>query len=194
LRPPKPAPQSSTPAAAKTANEPTTLASVRLPQSAPLPKDGDAPAEQPTTIAGLLGNLFGGNQAVASPTAPEADNEPVALRGTDEGVTKTQPAVVRTASAPQTPATPRLKPQPAAIPVAIAAAPRPQSAPKAVAATAAPKPRVAQAEKRETRGSPAAGEIRTAYSATTPSNNNLLAGAQPVVPAGTFDQRWSAFR
>jgi len=36
--------------------------------------------------------------------------------------------------------------------------------------------------------------MRTAYSATPPSNNNLLAGAQPVLPAGTFDQRWSSFR
>jgi murein L,D-transpeptidase YafK len=200
LRPPKPAPKSATPiVAANTTSEPaTTLASVRLPQAAPLPKDGDAPAEQPTTIAGLLGNLFGGNQAVARP-ASESDSDPVALRGTDEGATKPQPAVVRTASAPQTPATPRTKLQPAAKPVAIAAAPKPQPAPKAVAAAAAPpqaapKPRVAEAEKRETRGSSAAGEIRTAYSATPPSNNNLLAGAQPVVPAGTFDQRWSAFR
>jgi murein L,D-transpeptidase YafK len=198
LRPPKPAPLSATPAAAKPASEPTTLASVRLPQAAPLPKEGDAPAEQPTTIAGLLGNLFGGSQAVARPAEPEAENGPVALRGTDEGSANPQPAVVRTASAPRTPAMPRVKPQPASKPVAVAAAPTPQPAPKAVAVAAAarpaPKPRVAQAEKRETQDSAAAGEMRTAYSATPPSNNNLLTGAQPVLPAGTFDQRWSSFR
>ncbi len=90
-----------------------------------------------------------------------------------------------------------MKPQPAPRPVV--AAPKPQPAAKAVAVAAAPqpapKPRVAQAEKRETQGS-TSGEMRTAYSATAaaPSSNNLLAGAQPVVPAGTFDQRWSAFR
>ena len=94
LRPPKPAPQSAAPAAAKPASEPTALASVRLPQAAPLPKEGDVPAEQPTTIAGLLGNLFGGNQAAARPVgagepkadrsrcaAPMKDREPSAGRG-----------------------------------------------------------------------------------------------------------------
>ena len=197
LRPPKPAPQSAAPAAAKPASEPTALASVRLPQAAPLPKEGDAPAEQPTTIAGLLGNLFGGNQAAARPAAPEAESEPVALRGTDEGTANPQPAVVRTASTAWTPSLPPVKPQPAPRPAVAASKPQPAAKPVAVAAAPqpAPKPRVAQAEKRETQGS-TSGEMRTAYSATAaaPSSNNLLAGAQPVVPAGTFDQRWSAFR
>ena len=37
-------------------------------------------------------------------------------------------------------------------------------------------------------------EMRTAFSAPPASNNGLLAGAQPVVPAGTFDNRFSGLR
>ena len=36
--------------------------------------------------------------------------------------------------------------------------------------------------------------MRTAYSAPQPSNNGVLPGAQPVVPAGTFENRWTALR
>jgi hypothetical protein len=39
-----------------------------------------------------------------------------------------------------------------------------------------------------------APELRTAYSAPQSSNNGLLAGAQPVVPAGSFENRWTALR
>ena len=68
--------------------------------------------------------------------------------------------------------------------------------PKAVASTASAKARVAQAENSETQGANPAGEIRTAYSASSQpkSDNGLLAGAAPVVPVGTFDSRWSALR
>jgi hypothetical protein len=36
--------------------------------------------------------------------------------------------------------------------------------------------------------------MRTAYSTPPASNNGLLSGAQPVVPAGTFENRWTALR
>ena len=36
-------------------------------------------------------------------------------------------------------------------------------------------------------------EVRTAYSASPPPAGTLP-GAQPTVPAGSFDARWSAFR
>jgi hypothetical protein len=37
--------------------------------------------------------------------------------------------------------------------------------------------------------------MRTAYSSPPPANNNgLLQGAQPVVPAGSFESRWTALR
>jgi murein L,D-transpeptidase YafK len=197
LRPPKPAPKA-TPvaiASAQPAGEPATLTSVPVPPPAPLPKEGEAPAKRATTIAGLLGNLFGGSKAVAQPAAAEPESEPVALRGSEETV-KPQAAVVRTATAPA-PVVPRAKPQPA--PKAVAAAPKPQPAPKGVASAPAPRPQVAQAEKAEkaeTQGANPAREIRTAYSASSQprGDNGLLAGAAPVVPVGTFDSRWSALR
>jgi murein L,D-transpeptidase YafK len=190
LHPPKnpPAPATTVAAAAPaqaTPDQPVMLATVPVPPPAPQPKEGEAPPEQPTSIAGLLGNLFGGNQAQARTEPAEAESEPVALRGTEE-VAKPK-AVVRTAAAP---AVPRVKPH--ETPKAIAAARAP--APKAVAAATAPKPRIAQTEKRETQGARSQGEIRTAYSAAQPAQNGMLAGAQPVVPAGSFDARWAGLR
>jgi hypothetical protein len=84
---------------------------------------------------------------------------------------QTAPAPAQTASAPAWPA-----PKPS------------DAAPKAVAETArAPaSPALSQPAKTEL---PRAQqpEIRTAYSTPPASNNGLLAGAQPVVPAGTFN-------
>ena len=63
--------------------------------------------------------------------------------------------------------------------------------PTAVAKNA-PAPGVQQARKEDKSPAP---EMRTAYSAPPPaSNNGLLQGAQPVVPAGSFESRWTALR
>jgi hypothetical protein len=52
----------------------------------------------------------------------------------------------------------------------------------------APKPAPAQQAKAEPpRAEPPRPEIRTAYSTPPASNSGLLSGAQPVVPAGTFN-------
>ena len=169
----------------QTASAPIVTASIPLPQSAPLPKQGEAPPEQPKSIAGLLGNLFGGSQAQTQPPAPATESEPVALRGsnTEQAARSKRPATVRTASAPL----PRMpKPRAAA----------PALKPKAVAdkvAEPAATPRVTQAEKTETPRAPER-QMRTALSAPPASNGGLLAGAQPVVPTGSFDNRWSGFR
>ena len=183
LHPPPKAPQqaqaavpAAAPAAAEPSDEPVTVASVPMPQAAPLPKEGEAP-EKPTSIASLLGNVFGSGKAEAKPAD---DTEPPTLRGTEDA-SKPKRAVVRTASVP---APPRSKPHEA-------------PAPKAVASAAPPKPPVVQAakqpEKTEAQGAPPPAEIRTAYSTPQPTGN-LLAGAQPVVPAGSFNARWSALR
>ncbi len=193
LRPPKQKPAATPIPAAAPEAQPVMLASVPVPPEAPLPKEGEAPPEKPTTIAGLLGNLFGGAKAEAKPEAqseastaePEADTAPVALRGSEVASKPKPAATFRTASAS---AKPHAKP-PAAEPKAVAAnVPEPE-----------PKPRVKQTaknelKKREPQNAPAAGEMRTAYSGPQPTTVGLLAGAQPVVPAGTFDSRWSAFR
>ena len=71
-----------------------------VPQTLPHPKEGEAPQPQPTSIAGLFGNLFSGSQAQAQSSA-----EPAALRGTNtEMAAKLKRAApVRTASAPTVP-------------------------------------------------------------------------------------------
>jgi hypothetical protein len=63
--------------------------------------------------------------------------------------------------------------------------------------TPAPAPAVQQAQ--HDQKTPAATpeparELRTAYSAPPASNNGLLTGAQPVVPASSFESRWTALR
>ena len=42
--------------------------------------------------------------------------------------------------------------------------------------------------------SPPAPELRTAYSSPPASSNGLLQGAQPAVPSGSFESRWTALR
>ena len=55
-------------------------------------------------------------------------------------------------------------------------------------------PRVTQqAEKLDAPRAPVR-ELRTAFSAPPASSSGLLAGAQPVIPAGSFDNRFSGLR
>jgi murein L,D-transpeptidase YafK len=60
----------------------------------------------------------------------------------------------------------------------------------ASASTSNAKPPMKQVEKPAEKNPPER-EIRTAYSAPPASSGGLLTGAQPVVPAGTFDSRFS---
>jgi hypothetical protein len=173
---------------------PTVVASVPMPHPAPQPKQGEAPAEQekPTSIAGLIGNLFGGSKSEAAPTPPppSSQKEQIATRSTarstDLAAKPKQAAPVHTASTPV-----RLAPAPVRTasagsspwPSEPAPAPWPAPKPPAEAAPAAKPAPVQPAAKAE----PPRPEIRTAYSTPPASNNGLLSGAQPVVPVGTFN-------
>src|SRR5450759_855291 len=64
------------------ASQPLVMASVPMPQPAPRAKEGEAPPAQPKSIAGLLGNIFGGSPAEARPTKPE-ERQTVTLRGSN---------------------------------------------------------------------------------------------------------------
>jgi murein L,D-transpeptidase YafK len=172
-----------------TTSEPVVVASVPMPRPAPQPKQGEAPAseQRPTTIAGLIGNLFGGSKAEAAPTAPSREKEPVAVRGanTDLAAKPKQAAPVRavstTASAPT---------HTASTVVASPSKPR-EAAAKPVETTVwGPPPPLPPPPAQTAKGEPPGAqqpEIRTAYSTPPASNNGLLAGAQPVVPVGTFN-------
>ena len=153
---------------------PVVLASVPVPEPAPQPKTGEAPQKKPASIAGLIGNMFSANNAQAE--TPAAKPSALALRGSKSDAAKSkQAATFRTASQP--------KPHP------VAAA-KPAPLPKAIASKPAP------AESADGNASSAGShDMRTAFS--TPSRahtDGMLAGAQPVVPVGTFDGRWSGLR
>jgi hypothetical protein len=179
----KPAPIVSVPKPVETGEStPVVLASVPMPQPAPQAKVGEAPPEKPATIAGLIGNIFADNNARAEPVAEseapatKPNTKPPVLRGSKNDTARTKHApTYRTASEPK--------------PHTVATA-KTKTAPKPVASKSAP------TEPTDGNGSASdAHEMRTAFS-TTPRarNSGLLAGAQPVVPVGSFDARWSGLR
>jgi hypothetical protein len=181
----KPAPTStiSVPEAApQRENAPVVMASVPMPRPAPQPKQGEAPAtEHPTTITGLIGNLFGGSKAAASTVTASADREQVPLRSTstDLAAKPKHPAPAQTAPAPMRTASTSSAPAPK--PRDAAPAPAPDNITRP-----ASKPPVQQTAKTEAPRTPEP-EIRAAYATPPASNGGLLTGAQPVVPAGSFN-------
>jgi len=189
-------------------SQPVMMASVPVPTPAPQPKEGQAPEEtqKPTNIASLFGSLFNNKPEPTPPPPPAqaapAPSEQVALRGTNTEMAAKpkRPEKTRVAAAPIS-----LQPKPEPKPQKVAAQPKQDSVwdqpkpaqrpehkpapPKPIAiakAELAAKPRVKVASAARTPPAPAEREIRTAYSGTT-TGSGLLAGAQPVVPAGTFN-------
>jgi murein L,D-transpeptidase YafK len=151
-------------------SEPTAVASVPTPRSAPQAKEAEAPAEKPTTIASLIGGLFGSSIPETAPSAPA--KEQVASRSAQKhaapvrAASAVPSAPVRTASAVAPQAPKARDADPDRTPVSTASS---QSAKAELPRTQQPQP-----------------EIRTANSTPLMSNNSLLSGAQPVVPTGSF--------
>jgi hypothetical protein len=178
---PAPAVMVSVPEAApQTESARVVMASVPMPRPAPQPKTGEAPAaEHPTTITGLIGNMFGGSKAeAATTTTASVEQAPARSASTDLAAKPKHPApaqtpapvVMRTASTAPAP-----KPRDTAPP------PWPENVSRPV-----PKPPAQQTAKAEAPRAPEP-EIRAAYATPPASNSGLLTGAQPVVPAGTFN-------
>jgi hypothetical protein len=149
------------------AEQPVVLASVPMPTPAPQPKIGEAPPEQPKSIAGLLGNLFAAQPQAEPVAAPQPAQQPAPRT---QVARAKRPAVMQTASMP----TPAVK----------------HETKPAQEAKAQPAPAQAAPAARQT----PAPELRTAYQSTQSNNNSLLSGAQPLVPAGSFENRWTALR
>jgi murein L,D-transpeptidase YafK len=163
---------------------PIVAADVPVPRRAPQAKVGHAPQGE-TGIAGLIDNIFGSGSeetepAVAAPPVrkPAAKPRTAVAAAKPEAKPDAKPTM-RTASAPL----PARAPQPK-----VAAAPKAPALRPSVNA----EPQVADAK-----AQPAAApqpQLRTAFSAPPRAKPGLLTGAQPVVPAGSFESRWSAFR
>jgi len=160
------------------------VADVPVPRSAPLPKQGTAPQSSTVGLASLIDNIFGGQPAVAPAQQPVSQPASRASR-----------SMVAAAKPPQA------KPQAAPVMMQTASAQsaktKPQAAPAKQQAVAMPalRPRLKdEASAQPNPSSEQPQEMRTAYSAPAPNKGGLLSGAQPVVPAGTFEARWSALR
>ncbi len=176
----------------RTPNAPAPTQIVSVPQPAPTAADEPVLASLATPRAGLFG-VLGVSQAQAQPVqaqpaqaqpvtvAAAPSRQPFALRGSSAAIPKPKPATIVAA-----PAAPEKPPQQVAQP------PQPK--------TAAPEParqRTASAAKGDVANDASRDDppqLRTAFSAAPPANNGVLAGAQPPVPAGSFESRWSGFR
>jgi hypothetical protein len=153
------------------AASPIRIADVPLPEPSPLVRP--AAQEKRSTFASVFGNLFGG----AKQRAPaEGNRGAVALRGTEARLAATPKAErTRTAS------------------VSSHAAPVRHVRPKAVARAMPPVRQTAQSPTRRGTAAPASlTSLRTAFSGSGADARGMLAGAQPALPAGNFDARWSA--
>ena len=157
---------------------PVVAANVPLPRAAPRPKVGAAPDPQPSGLAGLIDNIFGPSKASGAVAAnvPEPESRPRRTAHARPPATRPAPVVQTAASRSKAlPAsTPEAKPQ-----VATSNPPRPQTNGVSAAQPSQPVPQQQ--------------ELRTAYSAP-PQKTGLMTGAQPLVPTGSFEARWSAFR
>jgi murein L,D-transpeptidase YafK len=145
-----------------------------------------ATAATPTSIAGLLGVLGPKNtQAQPAAVAAAPSNDPVVLRGSTN-MPKPKPAVTaRTGVANAMPAAAA----PAVAPAQQVAQAQPKAAEPMQRTASAARPDVANdAPRAET------SQMRTAFSAPPVASGGTLPGAQPVVPTGSFDSRWSGFR
>ena len=151
-------------------------ANVPVPQTPPQAKVGVVPQE--TGIAGLIGGMFGRSQAPAVAVAQPAAQPAAKARSVAAAKPVAKPTM-QTAAAP--------KPVPQA---KVATAPKAPELRQGVK----PEPQVAQAKPQApAQAAPAREpEMRTAFQSAPPPKP--LSGAQPVVPAGSFDSRWSAFR
>ncbi|MGB9295060.1 MAG: L,D-transpeptidase family protein [Pseudolabrys sp.] len=179
-RTPNPPATTAVTAQAPQTSQPVVMATVPMRQAAPQPKKDEAPQQQPTSIAGLFGNLISRSQAQSQPSAPATASE---LRGpnTEMAAKPKRAAPVRTASAPAVPHPKPLEAAPPTPDVVANNAPAPARAPP-----------VQQA--RDGQKTPAP-DLRSAYSSSPlPSDSGLLTGAQPVVPASSFESRWAAAR
>ena len=172
------------PQLASISSTPIVMANVPVPPPAPEPKVGQAPPKRPTTITGLIGNIFGSSPASTETTETNAKSAPIETRSGRGNKTELAAKPKRTTHARTANAAPKPHARPAAKAVANAA---PQPTPA--------KPRGAPVDTAD--DTPAANkpQLRTAFSAPqSTSGNGILTGAQPVMPVGAFDSRWSGLR
>ncbi|HET7850531.1 MAG TPA: L,D-transpeptidase family protein [Pseudolabrys sp.] len=159
------------------AAEPAAAADVPVPRTAPRAKTGEAPQSK-SGIASFFGNLFGGGEE-----AKPAREAPIKTAAAHHTSTKT--AVAKKSHADYRTAASELPAKPVSRPAAPTA--------KAVAHNEPATKAASTGEGNDTFSpSPASPPVRTAFSGTT--NSGLLAGAQPVLPAGSFASRWSGLR
>ncbi|HZP77978.1 MAG TPA: L,D-transpeptidase family protein [Pseudolabrys sp.] len=167
----------------KNVNPPATVADTDVSAPAAAPTQVAGRAAKPTGIASLLNGMF------QPPPQETQTSDDVGLRGSETTDTK---AKAKPASPVRLAAPAHAKPQHelASAPGAAKPVELPPE-PKAVAASA-PAAAAAPAPTREAVATP---QLRSAFNNSTQTNGSaLLAGAQPTVPVGSFNSRWSGLQ
>ncbi len=153
------------------------------------PEAGMVPTVSESNVAkaGVFGSLFGANSAAQPSQVAATDGTP-----TDAGAPKHSnffASLFEPKSAQPTP------PAPAAQGVALAGlnpAPEPRRTEPPQAEPQRPAPQVADAVKPKAKSQDKPAQASApAPAANTAGGSGLIKGAQPVVPAGTFDSRWA---
>jgi hypothetical protein len=161
---------------------PVRVASVPVPTPAPLPKQGKADDGKPSAIASLFGGLFGHSAKPASDQSKQ-----IALRGSQSEPSARSKKTARHRRPERTPPKAVARNVPASEPKVEH---KPGPAP-------IEKQAVAQAEPDQANPAPAAAApeppIRSAFSDTA-GTSGVMTGAQPILPASSFEARWAGLR
>jgi len=177
------------------ASAPATTGSVAVAADVPLPRAN--PRGQARTVVAQAPASGGGIGSFFKGWFGGSKSEPAAA----PPATRVASAPVRTTPTSNVSATRRAAPQPTSAPTPPPAAPRPAAKPQAPApakaAAAPPAPAVtAYSDPAKPKSADPAKPVpglRTADNAK-PADSNLMSGAQPVVPTGSFESRFGAWR
>jgi murein L,D-transpeptidase YafK len=160
---------------------PVRMASVPVPTPAPLSKQGKADGGKPSAIVSLFGGLFGHS---AKPAGNESKQ--IALRGSRREPTARSKKTTRHRQPERTPPKAVARNVPASEPKAQH---KPEAAPIEKQAVALAKPD-------QSNPAPASAPeppIRSAFSDTAGASG-VMTGAQPILPASSFEARWAGLR
>jgi murein L,D-transpeptidase YafK len=142
-----------------------------------------APPAEPGSVSNIFGNMFA-SHASAEPAVASADSDTHSglfngLFGSKREANPAPAVAAPVQTATATHAAPKLRPSMRTAPMATASL-HPKTQPGTQQAAAA-KPK------------PAPQEQANAYAPPANGSGGLISGAQPVVPSGNFDSRWSGF-
>jgi outer membrane biosynthesis protein TonB len=150
-----------------------------------------------SSSGGLFGGLFNKSSSQTTTVASSDSSAPDHSGGLFGNLFKPQTPAAQQAPAPQGTALAGLTPVAEPRKIEQAKAETPKAAPQRTETHVAETPKLKTRPQQDSTASlpPSGGPSKGAQAAAQPSNSGgLIKGAQPVVPAGTFDGRWAGLQ